>query len=862
MNGPVQPETRAFKRGDILSGEGAQIGALGILLQGRLEIRLSPAFTGRDPVPPDSGGTYRLFDIDRNVFLGASSLAAESPCGCQCVAVEDGSLIAYPVADIGQFWSLLQNQKDYGTFVIQSLGIMIQKMHGALSGLWERTERLRIQTANLALFFWVLRQANDCTHAPSLPWFREALEQYGHLREAGAPPAPLFNPDFIREDHDAPDPAEETLYRAPLPPDPIGYAIRLNTIPLEARKLFFGADAHVMQRHVNEAAECLNELFMRGRDLLARYAAMMHRLYADGEESLFTAWLKMAREMALAGQNPSSAAAAIDTVIQILDETLRESEQTYGHPAPVDLTYIRHARNQLNAFLEGSADEEDGTPLHAAMHALPEELKDSTAKLLSYAGLPQPQTDAFLIALSAFRGLKDRFSQTPEAREIRNAMTDHFKTLYGSVFRRALQAHDGSRLVGMFLQFGFADEWLLDPEQTLTLYRLAGKDALRAASAAAPTTGSPAASTAPVQRADSGHANMPKAEESEAVHAVYTLREWLERMHELKEEPSRNDFDQDYQDVFRELKKQGKATDRDKAAYDADAGARLEFELGIQIGINQRACHGKGGIFYPILHRAMITRNPDTAAVTPEKVRAALERIVAVDYGAFYREVHFVDPRKVIEKERIMKCAPPDVILLPTFGSRGMMWQEIAGRGRGTSARFLLPAMTDEDLDTMLLRLVGNFRWEMCRTLMGTAWNDVTLHSLTSEYSDYIQFYKSNASLSDEAKDGIRSQIERFRGNTRDIFTSDYEVWIRNESKGNQRLNRVVREIMFRWCPFARDIRQQLEKHPTHASAIRAFHARQAKEAHSLESRYNRYRGTTGRLDPDLEANLRFYRDL
>ena len=518
----MQPGSRPFKRGDILHTTDTPVDALSILLQGRLEARLAAASSDSTQAPATITQTYRLFSIDRNVFLGASALATNSPCGCTYTASDDGSLLCYPVADPDQFWSLLQCQKDYGTFVIQSLGLLIGQTHGALGTLWERTERLRIQVGNLALFFWVLRQANDCSHTPSSPWFRDALEQYGLLREAGMQPSPLFNPDFIREDHDAPDPAEEALFRSPLPPDPIGYAMRVNAIPLETRKLFFGAEAHVMERHVREAADCLNDLFARGRLLLARYETLIRRMYADGEESLFHAYLKLAREMAVAGQNPSSAAAAIDLLIERLDETLQTQVNEYGRPPDIDLAYIRHARNQLTAFLNGTSDDGDGKPMHAAMHALPEELKDSTARLLAYARMPQAQTDAFMLALTAFRGLKDRFAQSPEAREIRNAMGEHFRILYREVFRRSLFEHDSSRLVGMFLQFGFADEWLLDPEQSLTLYRLAGKDALRAA----------AVGKAPAEQGATDQqptvAGRQEFGSASGVHAVYTLREWLD----------------------------------------------------------------------------------------------------------------------------------------------------------------------------------------------------------------------------------------------------------------------------------------------------------------------------------------------
>ena len=154
----------------------------------------------------------------------------------------------------------------------------------------------------------------------------------------------------------------------------------------------------------------------------------------------------------------------------------------------------------------------------------------------------------------------------------------------------------------------------------------------------------------------------------------------------------------------------------------------------------------------------------------------------------------------------------PDILLMPVYGTKAMMWQEITGRVRSSPGRFILPVFTDENLDDMIIRLAGNFRWELCRTMMGSAWNDITQSSLTADYADYIQFYRKNRELTEEAKEKVKSLISKYRNRLREIFTSEYEIWICNESNGNPRLNRVARSIFFKHCPFSRQIREQLEK--------------------------------------------------
>jgi hypothetical protein len=140
--------------------------------------------------------------------------------------------------------------------------------------------------------------------------------------------------------------------------------------------------------------------------------------------------------------------------------------------------------------------------------------------------------------------------------------------------------------------------------------------------------------------------------------------------------------------------------------------------------------------------------------------------------------------------------------------------------------------------------------------MMGVAWNDITQSSLTSDYTDYIQFFKKNKDLSEDAKEKLKSQIQKNRGMLRDIFTSDYETWINYEAKGNLRLNKVVRKILYKHCPFAKPIRESLEKHPMYSDFASQFKAIRAKHARDLELRYTKYVKSGTELEPELKVTL------
>jgi hypothetical protein len=277
---------------------------------------------------------------------------------------------------------------------------------------------------------------------------------------------------------------------------------------------------------------------------------------------------------------------------------------------------------------------------------------------------------------------------------------------------------------------------------------------------------------------------------------------------------------------------------------------------------NQKLCHGQISVYFPILHSEMITRDIAKSLVTPELIADSVKKLLEVDFSAFHREVSFNNFEKGIDKEYIMKSVMPDFILMPTFGTRAIMWQEITGRNRNTPGRFLIPIFTGENMDELITRLIGNYRWELCKTIEGVGWSDITQKSLTSEYADYIQFYKKNRDLSDEAKEKIRVQIQKYRNKLRDIFTSDYETWINYESKGNIRLNKIARGVLFKYCPFPKATREFLEKQPMYTDIAVQFKNMRAKAAREIENRYNKYLKAGVVLEPEYEQNLIFYKEL
>jgi len=198
---------------------------------------------------------------------------------------------------------------------------------------------------------------------------------------------------------------------------------------------------------------------------------------------------------------------------------------------------------------------------------------------------------------------------------------------------------------------------------------------------------------------------------------------------------------------------------------------------------------------------------------------------------------------------------------MPTVGTNAVMWQDISGRKRGTPARFIFPVLFDADLYLNMVKLCGRFRWEMCRTIEGIAWNDIKYKSLTSEYSDYIQFYKKNKNLSEEKKEKIKLQIQKGRNNSREIFVIDYETWINFESTGAIKLNKLARKILATYCPFSKKIRDQLTIQPVFEEAFARFNKNRLKKIKELEGRYRMLQKDNIQPTEEMIDTLNYYKE-
>lgn len=817
----------AQKKDSFIKLEGTEAVSMDLLLQGKLDIFISPLEKGYPVSYEDlKYKSYRLFELDQNIFVGANDLLRTGENTLTVTAASDCSLYAYYAENAADAFEIINNQKDYSTYVINSICSFISNIAQANQKAGSYFVQINSLVQNLCAYYAAIAEEYSLEAVPGRV-AQDGAALLSAMKNDNTMIPVHFNKQFIEtlRPYDEDDITEKSgvLQNAE-------YFIHLYNMQPELRKSFFGVDRYIAETHMKKASECLGQLAGGLRRTLCRLDETICLLYNENENSsVYGAFMTAAREMRAKGLDCSPATNALEYIFDKLRDISAYIEFEYKHCSHIDFKYLEHYHTSvITSLTEATQKAISGLSPEDSVNMLdlPEELKGSAEKILEYSEISEEKATCFMMNLVAFRNLKNRLSLDDSAREIRAAIANLFFEIYPAIFKKAYLQKDDSRLIKMFLMYGYMDEKLLDNSQTLALYRLAG------------------------------------AERQAGISNIYYMNEWFAGIYNMKKDPSVNNFGHDYYDTFRELKKQGKYTDKDKTNYDSDRDGRLAFENSNMFRQNHRLCQGQISVYFPILHKDMAPYNPARSIVTPEKIHEKLSRILEVDFSAFHREIHYRDADKGIEKEIVMMQVIPDIILVPVYGTRAMMWQEITGRVRSTPGRFLVPVLTDENLDEMILKLVGNFRWELCRTMMGAAWNDVSQSSLTSEYSDYIQFYKKNHDLSDDAKEKVKALVSKSHNRLRDIFTSDYEIWINNESKGNPRLNKVARSIFMKHCTFSKDIRNQLEQQPIYTDMLTAVKFQRKKQARELENHYKYYLRTSTELDPELQRNLEFYRDM
>lgn len=414
-------------------------------------------------------------------------------------------------------------------------------------------------------------------------------------------------------------------------------------------------------------------------------------------------------------------------------------------------------------------------------------LAGSLKKILAYSRMDQDSCERIINLINTFKKLSDKLSQDESIRRIRKEITNVFYELYYYVFKVAMDDDNLPPYISMFLHFGYIDESLISSKNQVILYKY-----------------------------------VQDIEETCNYGHVYTIFNWLKHIVWGEKQPSKNGLDQDYAEYIKEQSRTGKLDVAESVAL-ADDDMKLKFEIENMFTQAHRITYGRASSFVPILIEDNIYKPLDTCFLTGEDIIRTVDIARSIDFSLFFRTIVYSNEEIGITKEYIYKEILPDIILMPCIGTMGAMWQEIEGRYRNSSARIMLPIFCSGDTTAVALNAFGKYRWELCKRIQGAYWNNLSERSLTSEYYDYLQFYKKNRDLSEAVKEKIKSSLINARNNFPEVFAKDYEQWILHESKGISKLNKVSRIILGKYCPFNTNVRENLRSNPAYTDSIESY---------------------------------------
>lgn len=599
----------------------------------------------------------------------------------------------------------------------------------------------------------------------------------------------------------------------------IAYYREFNKVPLDMKKEFFNRSSIMTLSQSEEASYIIHELKDTCIEIINYIREIYAYYYNEDGSGLFDKEIRFAKAMKKSGKLQIEQIVHMNDTKEKILSISKEIEDWTGERLLKDEKILESKLSSISDLSAVNSEDE-------LTEETVEMLENSLQQILDFSKTAPEEQREIKRVMDEFLQVSDKLSTQDDVRKMKKKITGFFFTLYKKCLLSWLENPSVPLAVKLFLNYGFMDERLLDMEQLVFLCEVVNR------------------------------------KEKDLPFPVYTMPEWLKEIYEGRKDTSRNSFEQDFRDFLREKKRNGEITGEQEKIYLQDKVKRVEFEVDNMFASNNKIVNGKLSTYVPILYKDQFYSDISHIFVSKRQLCDAILDLEKKDFTVFYREVFYSNQDLKIEKEYVMRKVYPDVILCPVYGTTSSMWQEITGKRRDSPARFLFPVFIENELEKSVTKAFGRFHWEYCRCEQGANWNNIQFKSLTSEYMDYIQYYRKNHDLSDDRREKIRSQIQRARNNSREIFLSDYETWINFESKSALKLNKVSRQILATYCPFVKEMREFLKSNVVFENAFRVQQKRFDEKAKEWELRIRRRENNELEVPKEFLETLSYYSDM
>lgn len=508
-----------------------------------------------------------------------------------------------------------------------------------------------------------------------------------------------------------------------------------------------------------------------------------------------------------------------ESILNIIENIISYAKDNYfanHEKINIRIQKFQSTLSRVHAETTENKEVDDGS-----MHA---QIAGSMNIILNYAGMDADFCTKLIKHINSFKAVEDKNSTAESVCTLRKHLTASFYSLYETIVLKSLKDTKIPVPVQMFLYYGYIDEELAGEENCNYLYKLL------------------------------------KTLTGQSINGVYTFYDWLVAIYNGEKDPSRNEFDEDYDNYVHKQRASGSLSNDEIRDLQENTLHKVLFELHNIFPSANKVTYGRVTTFCPFFASDSIYKSLSSSYVSASIILDSLEKLRAVDFTLFYRETMGFTIDESLGKEQMHIECLPDSILMPNIGTRGVMWQEIEGRKRNSPSRMIYSIFHMEDLNNTLIRLAGEYRWEMCKRIQSTRWNDVSVSSLTSEYFDYVQFYRKNNELTAEAKERVKTSLQRARNSFKEMFIRDYQLWVLFEASGSPRLNKVARRILFTYCPFSKELRDKLNQNPTFAEFNTRYKMIQDKNLYKINILIQRLHSQATEIPTALEQEREFWK--
>ncbi len=781
-----------------------------------------------------SHGNRVIFKSGANSIPGFSYLVLDEELPYRVIASKESVISAFPVSHRGSFSGLIMGKLNVGVMAVRS---QIQGIINAYNTIQQYNQFRGFSQRlidNISLVHYKAFPSDIDNYEPGsesvdpmIPEIKSLVDDF--FSNGGAFPNPITRP-WVEEDHSN-ILKKDYDFDSSFDKDEFQFLKRIMSLPMNVQSAVFKADINILQglsqRLGRILARMVEELFQMQYEMVDNLSTLLTGEYSFSEKFFLAADTIESGMMQI---SEGEFVAMLNSYINGSKKLLQIFHKYTGRP----YSEINPSFSKIEEFLKSKSEQASGEVKEEAnaggseggtdFAAVSQELSGSVAKIMKFAGLGSEEIKKVSNLLTQLKSEENPFDSTPELRKLRRQIAAEYWDVYDKCYKRFMDSKGNVPIpVRLMLFYGYFDDEFLDNEHLSFLYNLSD-----------------------ISRPNPDY-------------KILNAIDWIGMVAKKDESPSIDEMGLSY---FEKLKNENKDAGWKRESdipeevdtYDF----RAKYEIKTFLENNVKLTSGSPATAFPILTKYQIVLPLERAFVDYKKLSDTIEQVLSVDYSAFHREVLYNDEKAGILKEFVQQQVIPYFILVPSIGSKVMMWQDISGRNKNSRGRIAVPMFATADLYTLILDAVGAFRWELTKTIQGPDWNNVSIPSITADYTDYVQFYKKNRDLSPEIKEKLSSEFKRFRTD-RDRFVNDYTNWVKFESEGVLKLNKVARGIFYRHIPFAKEIRENIAAQPAYADLNNRLTNIRKKKLRELEVRYRKH-GDYASLPKILQENIDFYK--